>query len=467
MGEINQHHDGTGDNIAGDKITIILGKSADYNSLISRIDELREDLAEASSPERRLKKSEQLNEALDQLKQFKDGVIQLAEIFTKVEINTERLGAAKEHFEAGRLREADAILKSEELANDQTVLLTAKDSKHQELQNIDEKLKNNANEYLVKARLRALHYDSNDRIKETCEYFELALKSSRQNKIIFEYAVFLQDNHYFNEAELLYKELVTDYRKLAQTDQQIYEPYIALMQNNLGNLYLAENELGHAEAVYREALEIFKRLASINPQAYYSYVAMTLNNLGNLYFAKNDFEQAETIYKETLEIRRRLAKTDPQIYEPGLAMTQHSLGMLYSYKNNFEHSEVAYKEALEIRKRFASNNPQTYEPYVANTLYNLGFLYQERKDFQCAKTVYKEAIEIYERLAKNMPQLFELKLARLLFNYGLTLVEDNQVTFTHDKILLAKEIPMKYTTIRLAHKMADYANKLLVEMKME
>ncbi|SEW44144.1 Tetratricopeptide repeat-containing protein [Chitinophaga sp. YR573] len=424
MEEINQLHSGTGDNIGRDKITIILGKSVEYNSLKSRIDELQEDLGETTNPERRLKKSELLNEATDQLKQFKEGVIQLAEIFTKIEINTERLRIAKEHFEAGRLREADAILKAEELAIDQIALLTAKESKHQELQDIDEKLNNNANEYLVKARLRALHYDSNDRIIKTCEYFELALKSSRLNGVVFEYALFLQGHNIFDKATLLYEELLNYYKKMDQNNPQNYKEYIANTLNNLGVLYRIKNDFERSEIVYKEALEIRMRLAQTNPKKYEPYVASTMNNLGVLYKNKNDFEDAEVVFNRALDIYRRLAETTPQPYEPDIAMIQNNLGVLYKIRNNFEDAEVAVNEALEIYRRLTTTNPQTYESYVALTQNNLGILYKVKNDFEHAEVAYNEALKIYRKLVSINPQTYEQDIA---------MVQNNRANLYTDK----------------------------------
>jgi nephrocystin-3 len=57
----------------------------------------------------------------------------------------------------------------------------------------------------------------------------------------------------------------------------------------------------------REALEIYRRLADKEPQVYEPYVAMTLNNLGNVLDNLRRFEEAEGAYREALGIYRRLA----------------------------------------------------------------------------------------------------------------------------------------------------------------
>lgn len=460
--QLTQTHDGTGDNIGRDKIiNNILGKSVEYNERAARISDLELLLSATTDPAVRLKISGQLNEARDQLKQFKDDVLRLAEIFTKIEVNTERLRIAKEHFEAGRLREADAILKAEELADDQTSLLTAKESKQEELHDIEEKLNNNANEYLVKARLKSLNYHSDNRIEKTCEYFELALKSSRLTNILFEYALFLQDHKSLDKAQLLYEELLNTYLKLAPVNQQEYEPEMTKALNNLGALQQTKDSYEAARFLYDEALKIHRGLVGENPLYYELDMARTLDNLGLLYKKRNNFEQSEMAYKEALVIYRRFAITNSQTYEPYIAITQENLGCLYHDKDDFELAEAAYQEALEINTRFACDNPEVYEPVVANALNNLAILYKAKGDIELTRKTYWACIDIYEQLANAQPQLFELKLSSVLLNYGLTLIEFDLPATARDMISFAKEIALKYPDFPLARHIINTSDHVL------
>ena len=90
-------------------------QSVDYQKLVEQIRETQESLEEASKPERRLKLAGKLQELEKQLEEFKSNVFKLYETFTKIEINTERLRQAKAHFDQGEFREADAVLKAEEM----------------------------------------------------------------------------------------------------------------------------------------------------------------------------------------------------------------------------------------------------------------------------------------------------------------------------------------------------------------
>ena len=142
----------TGDviNVSVDKI--IIG-SLDYQKLVEEIEDKKESLEDVpdSKPERRLKISQKIQVLEKQLEQFKQDVIRLYEIFTKIEINTERLKQAKEHFEKVEFREADAILKAEEMTDDLNKLI----EKDKQLDKAKEEVRENreqiANEFLIRA----------------------------------------------------------------------------------------------------------------------------------------------------------------------------------------------------------------------------------------------------------------------------------------------------------------------------
>jgi tetratricopeptide (TPR) repeat protein len=82
------------------------------------------------------------------------------------------------------------------------------------------------------------------------------------------------------------------------------------------------NKHDKAISYYTKALLLFRNKIKINPQVYEPDVAMTQNNLGALYYDQHAYAKAEQAYLEALEIRRRLAKENPQVYEPEVAATQ-------------------------------------------------------------------------------------------------------------------------------------------------
>ena len=174
----------------------------------------------------------------DQLEQFKENVFKLYETFTKIEINTERLRQAKAYFLRGEFREADAILKEEEMARDLSQLLAREQQLDREKAEVEQSKIQIANEYLIKASLWATFYDQPNRLEQTCQYFTEALRASRSAAILFEYALFLQNHNKFNQASPLYEEALETYRNLAAENPSTYLPYVAMTLVNLSIFYL-------------------------------------------------------------------------------------------------------------------------------------------------------------------------------------------------------------------------------------
>ena len=262
--------------------------------------------------ESRLNKSKILEEKRRQLQDFKREVLRLAETFSKIEINTERLKQAKQLFIQGKYREADAILKEEELSHDQEQLLSAKEGKQREWDEINKQLLSNANEFLIKAQITATNLNNPERFQEACHFYEQSIRSYTYFDNLFEYAYFLQQHNQHNEAERYYQEAMKRF------GSELDAPTRAMALNNLGNSQFDKNEFEDALKSYKEALDIRRKLAQANPQTYLPYVAMTLNNLGNLQSGKNEFEDALKSYREALEVYRELAQPNPGLTYPML-----------------------------------------------------------------------------------------------------------------------------------------------------
>ncbi|WP_303304246.1 hypothetical protein [Flavivirga jejuensis] len=97
--------------------------SIDFQKLHLEINQKRNQL----KIEEEIKMKEHFSNELDKLyrleKAFKIDILYLADIFSKLEIKTERLKKARDLFDQGRFKEADTILIESELSSDQFNLL--------------------------------------------------------------------------------------------------------------------------------------------------------------------------------------------------------------------------------------------------------------------------------------------------------------------------------------------------------
>jgi tetratricopeptide (TPR) repeat protein len=382
MFDQRQTHSGSGDNIGRDKIinNYLLG-SVDYQQLEAEIKDAEELLA-GIAPEKtslRLKQATKLEELRKKLTDFKAEVFRLHELFTRIPINTERLRRVKEHFEKGEFREADAVLKAEEIERDVERLKTEQTAAKDKLAAIEQDLADRANEFLFKARLSLVNpaAEGESKFKRTEQYFEQALAAARTADVLHEYALFLYKHNAVSKAEPLYQEALQQDRKNAEAEPKAFLPKVATTLNNLAALHYQTQAYNPALKEYEEALKIRRSLAEAEPKAFLQYVAGTLNNLGELHRVTNDYGPALKEYEEALKLYRSLAETEPKAFLPNVADTLNNLAILHLQTQEYGLALKEYEEALKLYRSLAEAEPKAFLQYVAMTLNNLAVLHSD------------------------------------------------------------------------------------------
>jgi tetratricopeptide (TPR) repeat protein len=308
-----------------------------------------EELLAGIAPERmdlRLKQSAKLNELRKRLEDFKADVFRLHELFTRIPINTERLRLAKEHFDKGEFREADAVLKAEEINADVAQHKARRAAALETVAAEDQNLAELANEFLLKGQLALVSPvpEGGSRFKQAEQWFEQALAAARTAEVLFEYTLFLKEHNAFRRAEPLCQEALKQYRSLAAANPEAFLPRVAGTLNNLAVLHRQTNAFGPALDAYEEALQIFRSLAEVSQEAFLPRVAVTLNNLAMLHSDQNAFGPALEEYEEALKIRRSLAEASPEAFLPDVAETLINLSIFYLYSVPDTAKSVAYAE---------------------------------------------------------------------------------------------------------------------------
>lgn len=425
----------TGDVLVnGQKITNIY-YSAQYQELKNQLDELE---ARFTTTRQRIEQypddksfqtdlliiDQQRSEVQNKINELKNEVIHLAETFTRISINTERLKVARTHFEMGDYAAAKAILDAEQMNNEQVGLLRQKANQQQRLAETESLLINNANEFLILARLTAVDFNLQDRFKRTKEYFKQSLNAAHTLENTRDYALFLYQHNQFKDANPFYQEALNCCRLLAESNPQIYLPEKAKLLNNVGVLHMGINDFPAAETAFQEALRINRSLTENDPKTHQPDVAITLINLANLQLVKNDFPAAEADCQEALGIYRSLAENDPQTHLPDMAITLILLANLQQAKNEIPAAEATFQEALSIFTHLADANPKTYQPYIAGILNNLAKLLAAKNDFPAAKVTLQQALAIYRHLAKDNPLAYLSDVAMTAENISFFYLEN-------------------------------------------
>ncbi|MFT5891701.1 MAG: nephrocystin-3 [Dokdonia sp.] len=211
-----------------------------------------------------------------------------------------------------------------------------------------------------------------------------------------------------------YKEALNIRKLQARKHTKYYQPYVAMILNNLGNLY-SHSDFNISKNYNEEALQIRRSLVKEEPlnQQHSNYVAQSLSNLAKLYEQKDDFLLSSKYYNESLEIRKVLAKNNP-FFLPGLAKVLNNLSSLHRVENEFLIGKRYSEEALEIRRDLSKKNQRKYLPNIANTLYNLAICNRFLNENSLAFEQYQESLSIYEGIVKEHPQVYEIEYARML-----------------------------------------------------
>jgi tetratricopeptide (TPR) repeat protein len=409
-------------------------QSPDYQALMAGIKDKKRLLRLETDPLEKLEISGELQQLEAQLEQFKENIVRLAETFSKIEINTERLRQAKYYFDQGQFREADAILQAEEMVKDLNKLLQKDQQLDREKAEVRASREQIANEFLIKAQLWATFYEQSNRFEQTCEYFAESLRALKTSENLFAYAVFLQNHNQFDQANLHYTEVLEICRNLGDLTN------VARILNNLAVLHKNKNEMAIAEQEYQEALQITRELAVENPRSFLPDVAQTLNNLANLHSDTNEMAIAEQEYQEALQITRELAVENPRSFLPDVAMTLNNLANLHSDTNEMAIAEQEYQEALQIYRGLAVENPRSFLFYVATTLNNLAVLHRNKNEMVIAEEEYQEALQIRRELAVENPRSFLPDVAMTLNNLAVLHKNKNEMAIAEQEYQEALQI---------------------------
>ncbi len=399
-------------------VTQYIGQSADYQAMRRREEELvemREFYQAKGDAEKALAKSRELEEHRKAVEEFKVNVLQLADTFRSIAINTERLRLAKAKFEAGRFTEANAILQAEEMAAEDRELETAWQRNTAERENLLAKKKGKANEWLIKARIAVLLKSDNSWLDQCRRFFDASLKSYPNLDNLTAYADFLLYHRLYEEAMAVYQQLLDEFADTMPTEKR------AAIYNDMGVLHYERLELEASGEFLEKALETYRSLAEQEPGKWREDTAQMLNNLTALYTDMGQWEAALDRGKQALQTYRELNSEHSDTQWPMIATTQYNLGRAYWHMDELSETLSCLQESEHIRRQLADQQPDPYQWHLAETLHLLGMTNGTMSNYQDATAHFQEALAIRKELAQGNPYRFDLDVCEsnlsLLLHY--------------------------------------------------
>src|SRR5262245_32373451 len=147
--------------------------------------------------------------------------------------------------------------------------------------------------------------------------------------------------------------------------------------NELGDVYVNEDEIAKAESVYLESLNIFKRIGDKKQ------TAVVLRNLGAVYSIERRDSDAERLLKQGLKLLK-----EP---EPALrAQVLNTIGIIYYRQGKNNKAEKLFNQALEL----VSGSESPFD--IAELLHNLGAIQFAKHRYEAAEAFLQRALHLTE-----------------------------------------------------------------------
>lgn len=161
------------------------------------------------------------------------------------------------------------------------------------------------------------------------------IKHNDKTIIYLQYAMTLQLNENYDEAEKTYKD-IKDLSSSKMTQSAIY--------GNIASLYFEMKQYDIAIEYYYKSLDLKKTIYKKSHPS----IATVYHNLALVYKELKEYEKAEDLYKESLEVKINTLDSN----HPALASTYNNLGTLYSswkkYSQSFKNHYLSLKMRLNL-----------------------------------------------------------------------------------------------------------------------
>ena len=239
--------------------------------------------------------------------------------------------------------------------------------------------------------------------------------------------------------------------------------YISRLSNQLGRHYYY---LGDYKRALKNFLETLEANESLTDEV---GIASCLNNIGSIYIGQEDYGKALEYHLKALNLRQ-------ENFKKGLgdgndiAMSYGNIGQAYFYLNNLSKAMEYYNKSIKI-----SENTGNKER-VALMLNNIGSIYGQQKKYENALLYYTKSLQIQRQLndkqnmamtLNNIASVYLEKLdytnAIYLFNKGLALSKQNgyldDLKTSYEGLnscyLGLKDFKNAYTYLTLFHSIKD------------
>ena len=210
--------------------------------------------------------------------------------------------------------------------------------------------------------------------------------------VIWDYAIFSQNQNQFAEAETYYKIYIKKQLLLSKTNPQIYESDLGDSYNNLANLYYVTQRFADSEQMFNSALEIYKRLMGENSFIYGQRLANCLFGLANSQVKQEKYAEAISPFEQALEFYKKEAEQGESIDNYTTIMSR--LDQLYGQEKKYSQAYQCFKSNIPLLKTIYRSDKNNYTELLKSILVSQSFYSIFEKQYVEAEIYSKEALEV-------------------------------------------------------------------------
>ena len=287
---------------------------------------------------------------------------------------------------------------------------------------------------------------------------ECALADTTYLDALWEYAYFLDNQNEYEEAVRYYNMYVNQC-----TDRLS----LTSLFNNLGAIYVKQEDYSKAEYYFKTNLANSRRLYAQNKESYWDLAIRDLHNLGTLYDNWEKADSSAFYYSSAFAVYEQLTDslTDEELADK--SMLYNNYGAFCFKQKKLEDAALNYQRAVEIREKLYATNNILYRPILAMTLHNIGALYHEKGDYDAACKYYLESLRMRKIMVESNPSAYKEDLNTSLTNMiGLVTEVNNLAGQYVDEEKFKEAFPLYVTAQTLYEELcktdttylADYMN---------
>jgi tetratricopeptide (TPR) repeat protein len=182
----------------------------------------------------------------------------------------------------------------------------------------------------------------------------------------------------YDEAERYYKSAID----LIQKNPKASPRLLAIVKDNLANMYDQQDKPAEAEKMHREALALFEKSGGPNDPD----VILCLNNVGQCLTAERKYDEALAIFHRIIEASEKTGES------ADLGTFVDNMGTVYVRMGKYAEAEPLRKRALAIYERTLGKNHLE----VGTCSLNIATLYVKMDKPADGEPYMKRALQIFE-----------------------------------------------------------------------